>query len=489
VEDVPGREESGEENASIFPPALTVSPPGPAFGDQVELPGAFPDRKGVVTHPDEADHPIVEAAQGCKGGEGNRTPGCRPPALRIGVRQGGPNDPGRKPVCQPRRPPAFRQDGYGPQDPVVFSLVVGGRAGKISEDAVEYLLPCPGGWRWFEAPFPVGKPFHEGPESAQSFCPRSLYPIGGKDAGEGLLQLRQRQTHKKHVQPPAEGVAFLFRQSHFPAVRTVQSPVDAGLVQPPPDPPQTLPVQGKTAGDRFPAEQFEYPAGGQARRQQLQGFDQDPEIGIGAGGGAADNGVGEEIAGGSRSEHRFHGRRQGVDVGRQDRHVVAPQGAILSEQCQEAILEDFQFPDGAVTAMDLYAVVVGAGGQTARPQILHVEQGALEISEERVTRRDLEFRRVRSLGGHGLFIDQVDGGLGGPSPIGEQLMTDLRVGVLPPRGQIGQAARRHDLEPVLPARVEQIKGYFHDGGEPAQGVQVKGRNRRKGEHGGALRQR
>jgi len=77
-------------------------------------------------------------------------------------------------------------------------------------------------------------------------------------------------------------VAFLFRQSHFPAVRTVQPPVDAGLVQPPPDPPQTLPVQGKTAGDRFLAEQFEYPSGGQARRQQIQGLDQEPEIDIDA---------------------------------------------------------------------------------------------------------------------------------------------------------------------------------------------------------------
>jgi len=111
------------------------------------------------------------------------------------------------------------------------------------------------------------------------------------------------------------------------------------------------------------------------------------------------------MAGGGRSEHRFHGGRQGVDVGRQDRHVVAPQGAICAEQRQESILEDLQLPDRAMTAMDLDSVVIGGGGQTARPQILHVQQGALEMSEERVTRRDGEFRRFRHLGGHGLFID------------------------------------------------------------------------------------
>ena len=45
--------------------------------------------------------------------------------------------------------------------------------------------------------------------------------------------------------------------------------------------------------------------------------------------------------------------------------------------------------------MDLDSVIIGGGGQTARPQILHVQQGALEMSEERVTRRHGEFRCFR----------------------------------------------------------------------------------------------
>ena len=299
----------------------------------------------------------------------------------------------------------------------------------------------------------------------------------GHQARHQVVAGRRGVPEEEAPHPLAPGVLSGLRQVHCAAVRGVHSPADSGFPEPGADDRQIRLRQVESHPDRLRPERREHRFRRVARAHEGEQVEQ--------GAGCArircphPGDVKGDPAG--RSEHRRDGGAVTGEIRGEHQHVGRLEIRMRVEEAEEPVVQRLRFADRGVADVDLDRVVRFA----SRGLPLHrlsrraqLEDVPLQRGEPR--RPPWRDEVVAGLRAGVLRIDErVRHVATRPAPGCEKLVADVEVafGGIDVRGSQPTLARRVDVAPVLPARIEDVDVEVEPLARGVQHLEVGGRQR------------